>query len=357
MATKNTIKSTKKSNQNNKLDIKRRKINFNILLIFAFCVGLILIMVTYAWFSASLNAKVDFVKLTVNRETGLYASLDGLNYGDEIILNEESISEGIENIYPEHNNIWPSNGLVPVSSNGISSANSSNFEFYNTTFLDYVSADDHRRYLDVSLYEPEAIGHNYYIAFDLFLKNISNTPKSDNLYLYEGTNLYLNDGYEEEMPGLMNSVRFGIVRIGHTPDEDAGPEIVQNIECNSNCSSYIYEPNAYSHSDYSIDKLKKFDIDILNGQYVPTYGIINEGEKLLHESGHGNTPLNPEYFELQGSYTDLTQSLFELPHGITKIRVYIWIEGQDLDSLETTSEGAILNIIMNFYKDLAGYDL
>ena len=49
------------------------------------------------------------------------------------------------------------------------------------------------------------------------------------------------------------------------------------------------------------------------------------------------------------------EPLFTIPDGITKMRVYVWIEGQDIDSLETDSEGAEVSISINFIKDTYGY--
>ena len=46
----------------------------------------------------------------------------------------------------------------------------------------------------------------------------------------------------------------------------------------------------------------------------------------------------------------------QLKAGVTKIRVYIWLEGQDVDSLETHSTGAPIDVVLDFIKDLAGYD-
>ena len=45
-----------------------------------------------------------------------------------------------------------------------------------------------------------------------------------------------------------------------------------------------------------------------------------------------------------------------MPNAVTKARVYIWLEGQDLDSLESYSKGTDLDVIINFVKDLAGYN-
>jgi hypothetical protein len=48
--------------------------------------------------------------------------------------------------------------------------------------------------------------------------------------------------------------------------------------------------------------------------------------------------------------------MFKIPNGITKFRAYVWIEGQDIDSLETYSRGADIYVAINLIKDLAGYD-
>ncbi len=46
----------------------------------------------------------------------------------------------------------------------------------------------------------------------------------------------------------------------------------------------------------------------------------------------------------------------QVPHAITKARVYIWVEGQDIDSLETYSKGTVLELGINFVKDTMGFE-
>ena len=66
---------------------------------------------------------------------------------------------------------------------------------------------------------------------------------------------------------------------------------------------------------------------------------------------------NPvDNFKLQETRFSIEEPIFELPDGITKIRVYVWLEGQDIDSLETRSEGADVSVMINLIKDTAGYD-
>lgn len=40
---------------------------------------------------------------------------------------------------------------------------------------------------------------------------------------------------------------------------------------------------------------------------------------------------------------------------MTKVRVYLWIEGQDIDSLETDSSGSDISVSINLIKDTKGY--
>ena len=68
--------------------------------------------------------------------------------------------------------------------------------------------------------------------------------------------------------------------------------------------------------------------------------------------------LNAPYLSYQETITDenFSEPLFPLENGVTKARIYVWIEGQDIDSLETNSKGADVNITIDFIKDTAGYE-
>ena len=41
---------------------------------------------------------------------------------------------------------------------------------------------------------------------------------------------------------------------------------------------------------------------------------------------------------------------FEIAEGITKVRVYMWIEGQDVDCIDTASTGKQIDITLKFTK-------
>ena len=207
------------------------------------------------------------------------------------------------------------------------------------------------------VYENEANPFNRYLAFDVFFKNDSNSPISDNLYFDYATDAYINEDASEEMEGLFNSLRIGITKIGSVP-KNADGYTAQSITCNNNCNSIIYEPNSTSHTELSIERAVKYGVNLVDGQYFDTYAYRKAGGPIYVENTVSGSPyLDMNYFMLQETITedDFDTPLFTIPDGITKTRMYIWIEGQDIDSLETDSDGADITVSVSFIKDTQGY--
>ena len=180
---------------------------------------------------------------------------------------------------------------------------------------------------------------------------------SDNLYLENNTDIVLTESSNEEMVGLFNSIRVGFLKIGSLP-LNSDYNAVQNIKCNNSCTSTIFEPNHRNHTALSIERAEKFGVTLVDTEPFPTYGCIKSGGPIfIADTVSGSPKLDYDFFELQQTITkeQITNPLFELPSGITKVRLYLWIEGQDIDSLETDSEGAKIDISINFLKDTAGY--
>ncbi len=351
---KKNVNKKEPSKVSNKIIKEKKNKNYNMMLFFTFIVGIVLIVSTYAWFSSTLDASVDFVTVSVNRETGIYISLDGVNYDETITVNKEEVTTNLEDTYPGHNNKWvDSRGLIPISSNGIPDSNTFEFSMFEL-YRERYSKEERQLYLDFRQYTEDQSGANF-VAFDVFIKNISNSDVSDNLYLWEGTSIKLQDGTSDRMVSLLNTVRLGISKSGFTPDKNASGETVQNLECNNNCESFIYEPFSTAHNDLSIERAEDYGVTLEDGVFHPTYAVIAAGDKLSHYSGQGRQPFDNEHFIFQNTFRDLNTRLFELPHGVTKARIYVWLEGQDIDALETKSGGDILEIEIILHKDLAGY--
>lgn len=348
------------SMKNETKENKRKRKNKKILILVIFLLGVFLIFSTYAWFSTNLNVKINMFKVHVDRNSGLSISFDGINFDSSLEISAETLVDNLKETYPNNLSHWASNGLVPVSSNGNSDANSYFFDvFYSTGGVMYAISDKDRGFIRTAKANEDGIkSFSRFIAFDLFFRNETGSPLPDNLYFDPESYFTIPDDADGEMFGLLNSLRIGIIKVGSLP-LDANPRDIQNIQCNNNCSSIIYEPHSKEHSGVSIERANKYGINLRNGEKFPTYGNIQSGRKIYVENTVSGSPnIDHNYFELQSTMTDddLSSPLFEIPDGITKTRVYVWIEGQDIDSLETDSVGTDLSLFLSFVKDTAGYN-
>ena len=355
-----TKKKTTSKKKNKKSKKVLRKINLKVTFLIIVAFGILFIFSSYAWFSTNLNVKVKTFSMVVTKNSGLMVSLDAINYDTFVEISADTLVKDLKNTYPNNTSQWAKNGLIPVSSNGIESSNSSTFDIYATGGVRYRNKDKEKLngYVNiVKTSETDTREYNSFIAFDLFLKNVTDSPVDDNIYLEEGTEVTMNENASEEMHGLLNSIRIGFLKIGSVP-HNTDVTATQNIKCNNNCKSIIYEPNNTSHTNLSIERAEKVGVTLINGQYFPTYGCIKEvGPIFVRDTVSGSVNLNYDYFKLQETISDkdFENPLFSLPNGVTKLRVYLWVEGQDIDSLETDSEGANIEISINLVKDTQGY--
>lgn len=354
---KNTKKNSKKSRKKEIVLLHKKNRRFLIAIIIF--LAIILIGATYAWFSTNLNVRIKTFNMIVTKNSGLSLSFDAINYDSSIEISKETLINRLKETYPNNTSQWSSMGLTPVSTLGVRNPNTPVFEIYASSGVMYRNRKMDNGYVNtVLLSENGRNSFNYYIAFDLFIKNDTGSPVDDNLFLDYGTEVTLTDGDTEEMQGLLNSTRIGFVKIGSTP-LDTNPTIIQNLTCNNNCKSTIFEPNSRVHTNLSRERAEKYGVNLKEGEIFPTYAYKKSGGPIfIKDTVSGSSELDMNYFELQETMTELdfAKPLFTIPNGITKMRVYVWIEGQDIDSLETDSSGSELAISINFIKDTTGYD-
>ena len=366
-STKKPCKNKKTAKKENIKKVKveettTRKINKKITTIVAFLFAVLFIFSSYAWFSTNLNVNIRTFTMSVNRDTDLQISFDGINYDYTIEVTKDLLVNTLQDTYPNHNSQYAANGFIPVSSPGIRNANSPLFDMYETSGVLYKKrkAEDGFLYTEKAK-EDERRTYNSYLAFYIFIKNKTGSPNPDNLYFQTSTSIVAADeDIDDEMLGLVNSFRLGIVKIGWLPHETPVNQI-QNMTCNNDCRSIIYEPNNKEHTAMSIERATKYGITLRDGFKFPTYALSEAGGPYYVKesvSGSPNMNLNAPYLTYQETITEenFSEPLFPLENGVTKARIYVWIEGQDIDSLETNSKGADVNITIDFVKDTAGYE-
>ena len=329
---------------------------FNAVFLITIATGVILIYSTYAWFSASLNVIISDFSMVTESTDGLYVSLDGVTWGSSITVTENDLLNRLTETYPTHQTQW-SKELSPVSTIGIPDSNTNRFKFFthkpHKVYRPNYDNTDTLSFFEVE--EKEAKGNALIVAFDIFLKNVTPSPFEDNVYLEDA--VFVNADEESDDDTAINALRLGMV-FSDVTSLDASSSMIQNLGCNGRCTDFIYEPNAFNHSEISMKMAQKHGVVLEHGNYYETYGMKQGGDDIMIWSGVKNdkVALDTTYYERQDTMTDIGGTVLSMPEGIVKARIYIWVEGQDIDIIEYNSPGYQVSVSLKLNKDHNSYN-
>ncbi|MDD4187616.1 MAG: DUF5011 domain-containing protein [Bacilli bacterium] len=364
--------------------------------------SLIVIAATYAWYISLREVYITSFDLKIDTNLNLLLSLDGKNWDNVVFIDEFTYNDP-SNVYEGNTNAWSPVGLIPMSTDGTVDINSSRLKIYqkvgiNTTAGGY-------RLLAQRVNNTGANERYGYIAFDLFIKNFSNKNYTQELNflteeaIYLGVNSIAKIAEDGGVPGkgIENSVRVAFAQIGRVIGSTNNQDKITSISCNNVngkpsiisgitglCeNAVIWEPNDLKHVEgalkwYNESCLKRVgsNIDIpssygrscsaiKDGVYYPSYVIhkniteldnvdIYDGAKFNGYLGSSSYLKEITYFtDTQKNLPGLLRSpIFTLaPNSITKFRVYVYIEGQDIDNYEYAQDGKRISIEFGFTKD------
>lgn len=317
---------------------KRRILLALIMLIIS---GISLTTATYAWFTANRAVNVQEIDVKAQASGGIQISADAEHWSNEVKI-DDLLAEGLST-KGIHNYI-PTSALKPVTTIGVVSDDAAgSFNF----FLGELNGAGDK----VSLVST-ADSDNNYVAFDLYF--YSATPQK--IVFNAGTQVVAKN---VDTPlsaatdtGLKSSVRVGFLVQGN--DATATPATAIGLNGGKKADQTIWEPNADTHTEYAKNMLG-----------------AKEGEASTTMGGKAITPLEgdpakPSYvlptsasnFETITTAHGLKTStvaqaypsgtIFDFKAGITKVRVYVWLEGQDIDNEDTASLGTGVGIKLNF---------
>lgn len=329
-------------------------VKYDTILALVFITILVLIYSSFAWFSDTLDVEIYEFKIVADDKSDFKISLDGFSWSSEVDIDKSTIITNLNSVYPRHTNQWAP-VLGTVSTVGLKRFSDNKFDVFGTTTktLKEFSFDNTDKINIVKLYEDKSNDESEFLAFDLFIKNYTGSPFSDNLFLGDNTKIGLVEGYTETM--ALNSLRIGILHYGMV-EPDSNISEIQNMTCIGRCSQFIYEPFSTSHSEHSIETLLAHNVPIVNNRAYPTYAVINEGKHVMMWAGIAESGIDfdERHFDYQSTYTDRTKPVAQIGNGIHKFRVYIWIEGQDIDVVQEFSDGYKISMSLEFIKDNAG---
>lgn len=312
---------------------KRRRYLF----VLVFLTSMLLVTTSYAWFTTSRVVTINTLNLHVAAEGGLEISSDAVNWKSVLDISDLELAR---EKYPNSKNQIPM-WLSPMSSGG-------NVE--NGALMLYhgqASNDTGDNFILTTSRgtEEEGFGEDSngrFVAFDIFLR----TPADKTLYLTSSAGVSYN-GIENT--GIENAFRIAFLNEGTRPKDDSLASI-QNM--NGATSSSIWEPNYDVHTEGGVkNALDVYGISTTKtgGSLLPYDGVISE---LITNDGvtidKANSTNYPQYFKkvkvdyaTVANFTDYKE-LFVLKAGVTKLRIYIWIEGQDVDCENEASVGDVI---------------
>ena len=333
-------KTNKKSKLNKKNKKQHRKNRLFYLMLLLLMTTISLSFTSYAWFSTNRLVRVDLLDVNVRAQGGIEISTDGTNWKGALSIYD--ITEA-RNTYPNSVNQIPKT-LEPVSTIG-ELENGKLKMFYGTAENDlygnYILSAE--RSIETESFDEASDGK--FITFDIFLK----TNKLSQLYLTPLSNITYSGS---ESVGIENAIRVAFVEEGNVPT-GTNLDTIQNLQTTRRENVYIWEPNYNTHTIHGIENARDmYGINASeNYERIIYDGISNPiSSKLNIYTSNAKSTLYPAYFSrvninyyTENNFTT-NKEIFTLKSGITKYRVYMWIEGQDVDCENNASVG---NITLN----------
>ena len=373
-------------NHNKKNEKKKRKLRTLILLLF-----LTIIMFgtsTYAWFTANQTVTIQGIDVHVETSDGLQISTNGSTWKSVLTTADITGStNNVPNYYADAVNFIPAT-LDAVSTDGTVISDATNgtksLDFYYST----IGTDPTTGAYQIATHQISEYGdgtnpgdHTKFVAFDIFLK----VSSAKDVYLNTTTSQSnVVSAANSQDRGLYNAARVAFLPIGEAASTATVSAITSAYAASTTAALAIWEPNNDTHSAAVINSVSAeygqtltstgagtyaplsycgitaeipettrpatphFLIDTVNcanseSSYVTTMtGTMSTDTTTSVVSSNGLLYSTPATFDLTKKY-----HIFSLPAGITKMRVYMWIEGQDLDC-ENNASGTDITFNLEF---------
>jgi len=389
--------------------------------------GILLTVSTYAWFIGMKTVKVNSFDIEIASTEGLFLSMDGEKWSYNLDAKNATPYANHANQFldEEDENGDPiSAGLIPMSTVGDMTKASSRMKLFEKGSLTATKGGYRLLTSQVDNNTKQVTGGTEYlegdgyVAFDLFIKNLSGDA-------YYPTNDPLNEEaiylqYDSEVKvgstgvsntGIENSVRVAFAQLGRVSAETEDVATITGITCSDVkdgtdtvvtgiCrDAAIWEPNDTKHvtnaiNYYNTSCLKRDTAKTTEFAYkttdnvcgTVTPGVANSTYAVSRELGTADVVDVYDGAQFNGfgsdtvaykTYKDATdktqyklvdydyftdtekmkkgnqrlQIMSLAPNSITKVRVYIYIEGQDIDNYDFAQLGKQISVKFGFTKE------
>ena len=316
---------------------RKRKRRF--LFIWFFFLTIFLSTITYAWFTSNRLVDLQFFDIHVETDGGLEISENAIDWKNELLVDH---LKNAYKTYPTSLNQVPG-VMMPMSSGGGIDANGYLNMFYGQTDYGGNSKYYLTTYRKVEERTTEEHNNGDYIAFDVFFK----TTQAKTVYLSSKSYVWPKEG---DSVGIENSARVAFIREGSMPD-GTNINTIQNLKTASENNVIIWEPNYDVHTEHGVSNARRtygIDTSLTNADIIQYDGVVGTvTSSAMVEIGDANAVNYPNLFSnvdvdiYTKSNNETNKELFMIDAGITKVRIYMWLEGQDVDSEDRASRGDI----------------
>lgn len=307
----------------------KRKSSLKSTLLLLLLTAILLISSSYAWFTSNRTVTVNTIQVNVAATNGLQISTNASDW--KAVISVDEIKTG----YTNSTNQVPGT-LQPVSTDGSVTAGNMNM------FLGVVDSTT-GDFLLTSTKETDAQGETgNYVVFDLFFKVDTDTQ----IYLSSASKV--TAAGTEDNKGLQNAARIAFIEEGHS---DPGVAAATTQALKNGTTSVIWEPNNNAHTDAAIS-----NAETTYGKTIGSTTVIDS--YLGVKSAFSGVALDSEdtnYFAevtpgIKTGTITTAKNFTTLNAGVTKYRIYMWVEGQDVDC-ENGASGRDIAFDLKFSMD------
>ena len=296
---------------------------------------------TYAWFTSNRTVTISTLDVHVEAQNGLQISTDAATW-KTVITNDDIITG-----YGSDTNQVPAS-MEPVSTVGTLDENG----FMEMYYGNIKSTEDGTQILTATKTTESRGTTGKFIAFDAFLK----VEAESEIEMTTSSSVVPKNPLTDV--GLQNAARVAFIMEGNL-DVTSDTSDIRGLKTSDGSNVYFWEPNFDVHTNAAVTAARD------------TYGITTttEGADRIAYSGvkaeiaeELETPVllsksdasnNPTFFDVVSvdypTAKDFAApvTVFTLQPGVTKVRVYMWIEGQDVDC-ENNASGTDISYNVQF---------
>lgn len=320
--------------KNSKKRKKSKKIFIAILMILF--TGVILTTSTYAWFTANKTVTVSEIDVNVTTSEGLQISTDAVNW--KTVVSNDDITgatyTGVTNQLPS-----TTNSIKPTSTIGEVDAATG----FMKMFVGEVTSNDAGNYILTATQSTETNSTTTgdFVVFDLYFQ----TNAAATVYLTSNSTV----ASVGTATGIQNASRVGFLVQGHaTAGTDA--TAIRALKNDGTVPPVIWEPNYDVHTAAAVkhaSDVYSITTSQAGGSKLAYKGIKNDiaaGANIALNSDDATYfgDVTPNiYSTVTGIPAAQYERVFDLQAGVTKVRIYMWVEGQDVDCEDNASGGSI----------------